>query len=138
MSKKIPETTLWEGLSKDELREKAKEYYKQHLQGKTVSNKDKNIDIQFTSDGLGKIYRGATINAEKASVVQILDELVENAEYNNFGERKETDKQNVLGFLNFKAKAKIGDEICNLRISVKCKTDGNTYYSHGINKKTTS
>jgi hypothetical protein len=138
MGKKIAKTTLWEELSKDELREKAKEYYKKHLQGKTVTNKDKNIDVQFTSDGLGKIYRGATINAEKASIVQILDELVENAEYNNFGERKETDKKNILGFLNFKAKAKIGNKTCNVRISVKCKTDGNTYYSHNINKKTTS
>ncbi len=138
MAKNIPNTELWEGLSKDELREKLKEYYKTHLQGTSVVNEDLEIEVLFTSDGLGKLYRGSTISAEKAALVQILDEIVETAEYNNFGERKETDKQNVIGFLNFKAKAHINGVLHHLRVSIKCKTDGNTYYSHSINKKTTS
>jgi Large polyvalent protein-associated domain 3 len=91
--------------------------------------------IQFTSDGLGKLYRGSSISAVKASAVQILDKMIEQAVYNNFGQRKETDKQNVVGFLNFKAKAIIGEELYHFRLSVKFKTDGKAYYSHTINEK---
>jgi hypothetical protein len=134
----IPKTDLWIGYSKDELRELVKEFYKENLQGKYVINKDRYLLIQFTSDGLGKLYRGSTINNVKASAIKVLSEMIENAVYSNFGERKSTDKLNVIGFLNFKAKAIIGEQLFNFRIAIKFKTDGKAYYSHTINEKPTS
>jgi Large polyvalent protein-associated domain 3 len=133
----IPTTTLWENYSKDELRELVRDFYKKNLQGKLVLNKDRHLIIQFTSDGLGKLYRGSTINPLKASAIKVLAEMIEIAEYSNFGERKETDKQNVIGFLNFKSKAIIGNTLYHFRISIKFKTDGKAYYSHTINEKAT-
>lgn len=134
----IPTTELWEGYTKDELRGLIKEYYKTNLQGKSVLNQDRRIWIQFTSDGLGKLYRGSTMNPIKASAIKILDKIVEQAIYSNFGERKTTDKQNVIGFLNFKSKAIIGGILYHFRVSIKFKTDGKAYYSHTINEKPTS
>lgn len=134
----FPSTALWEGYSKDELRGLVKEFYRTNLQGKSVLNKDRHILVQFTSDGLGKLYRGSTINAVKASAIKILDKIVEQAIYSNFGERKSTDKLNVIGFLNFKSKAIIGGKLYHFRISIKFKTDGKAYYSHTINEKPTS
>jgi Large polyvalent protein-associated domain 3 len=133
----IPTTTLWENYSKDELRELVRDFYKKNLQGKLVLNKDRHLIIQFTSDGLGKLYRGSTINPLKASAIKVLAEMIEIAEYSNFGGRKETDKQNVIGFLNFKSKAIIGNTLYHFRISIKFKTDGKAYYSHTINEKAT-
>ena len=135
---KIPQTDMWIGYTKDELRELVKDFYKTNLQGKIVLNKDRHLKIQFTSDGLGKLYRGSTINNVKASAIKILVEMIENALYSNFGGRKLTDKQNVVGFLNFKSKGIIGEKLYDFRIAIKFKTDGKAYYSHTINEKPTS
>ena len=130
----LPKTDLFTSFSKDELREQVRNFYKKELQGKSVLNQDRHILIQFTSDGLGKLYRGSTVNVVKASAVKILDKMIEQAIYSNFGERKATDKQNVVGFLNFKSKAIIGEQLYHFRISIKFKTDGKAYYSHTINR----
>jgi hypothetical protein len=60
--------------------------------------------------------------------------MIENAEYSNMGQRKESDKGNVLGYLNFKAKAKIDGKIYHFRIAVKLKTDMKAYYNHTVNR----
>ena len=134
----IPTTELWAGYSKDELRELVKDFYRTNSQGKSVLNQDRHILVQFTSDGLGKLYRGSTINIVKASAIKVLDKIIEQAVYSNFGGRKSSDKQNVIGFLNFKSKAMIGGQLYHFRISIKFKTDGKAYYSHTINEKPTS
>ena len=111
-----------------------REYYAIHLQGKSVVNLATNITINFTSDGKGKIGSNKVMHPPKIAVVQKLQQILEVAEFNNFGQRKENDKQSILGYLNFKAKVKIDGKIENLRIAVVMKTDGKVYYNHEINK----
>ena len=64
-----------------------------------------------------------------------LERLIEVAEYNNLGRRKDTDKETVLGYLNFKAKVKIDTKVENVRISVLLKKNGKAYYNHEVNIK---
>ena len=130
----IPETALFKAKTEQELKEAIKTFYKQNIQGQIVTNKHTGIEIRFTSDGLGKISEARRIGRTNAAVVQILIALLENAEYSNMGQRKPTDKGNVLGYLNFKVKAKVDGKLYHFRIAVKLKTDMKAYYNHTVNR----
>lgn len=110
-----------------------KSYYSQNLQGRSVVNKSIGITINFTSVGKNELSYGRALYAKKAAIVQCLYQLMEVAEYSNFGNRKPTDKKNVIGYLNFKGKARINGKIEYVRIAVLFKTDGKAYYNHEIN-----
>ena len=101
-----------------------KNFYSENLQGKMVINKDILLTIRFTSIGKYELAYARAPYAKKIAVLQCLEKLLEVAEYNNFGQRKETDKQNVLGYFNFKAKVKIEGKLENVRISVVLKKMG--------------
>jgi len=136
IEKNLPSTdSLWKKFSLKEKVEAIKKHYKEQLQGKCVINQDLGISVQFTSDGLGKITQNRKIGNTNAEAVRILEQIIEQAKYNNFGERKESDKENVLGFLNFKGKAVIDNTLCHFRIAIKRKTDGNTFYNHTLNRQ---
>ena len=110
-----------------------KNYYAKHLQGKTVINKHLNIPIHFTGKSGRKIAFGGYKYIKKAAILQCLQQLLEVAEFNNFGNRKANDGLTVLGYLNFKAKIKIDNKIENVRIAVSLRKDGKVYYSHEVN-----
>jgi len=110
-----------------------KEFYEKNLQGKVVLNKDILLTIHFTSIGKYELAYAKAPYIKKIAVLQCLDKLLEVAEYNNFGQRKETDKQNVLGYFNFKAKVKIDRKLEHVRICVVLKKDGKAYYNHEVN-----
>jgi len=129
---KIPETTKFEAKTTAELKNSIKEFYKINLQGKEVINKHIGITIKFTSDGLGKIT--SLIGTINSAAIKIIYEMLENAEYSNFGQRKNEDKQNVIGYLNFKAKGIIDNKLYHFRIAVKLKTDMKAYYNHTVNR----
>jgi len=107
-------------------------YYLEHLQGKTVINQHLQMPIFFGSVGKNELSYGRALYAKKASVVQCLETLMEMAEYNNFGERKPTDKPSVHGYFNFKAKVYIDGKLEHVRISVLFKNN-KAYYNHEIN-----
>ena len=130
----IPEINLFTAKTEQELKQAIKVFYKQNIQGQVITNKHTGIGIRFTSDGLGKMSEARRIGRVNAAAVQILMALLENAEYSNMGQRKSTDKENVLGYLNFKAKAKIEGKPYHFRIAVKLKTDMKAYYNHTVNR----
>ena len=107
-------------------------YYTKHLQGKTVVNQHLQMAIFFGAIGKSELSYGRAIYAKKAAVIQCLETLVEIAEYNNFGERKPTDKPSVHGYFNFKAKVFINGKLEHVRISVLFKNN-KAYYNHEIN-----
>ena len=128
----IPNVTITD---RKDLAKVIKDFYNKNLQGKSVINRDLGIIIHFTSAGKSELAYGRALHAKKAAVIKCLAKLIEEAEYNNFGERKETDKNNVVGYLNFKAKVKIDKIVENVRITVLLKKDGRAYYNHEINIK---
>ena len=132
----IPKVTIIENR---DLGKYMSKFYAENLQGKSVVNKDLGMTITFTSVGKNEISYGRALYAKKAAIITCLEKLMEVAEYNNFGERKETDKKNIIGYLNFKAKVLINDKLENVRITVQFKKDGKMYfkpyYNHEINIK---
>jgi hypothetical protein len=131
--KVIPETTLFDAKG-TKLGELMRDFYKKNLQGKTIINKDIGVTIIFTSEGIGKASHHRRIGEINAAAIKIIDKMLENAEYSNFGQRKPDDKQNVRGYLNFKATALIDGEKRYFRIAVKLKTDMKAYYNHTVNR----
>ena len=127
---KIPSVSIIE--PKDRIKF-IKNFYTENLQGKIVVNKDILLTIRFTSIGKFELAYARAPYANKIAVLQCIDKLLEVAEYCNFGQRKDTDKQNVLGYFNFKAKVKINEKIRHVRISVVLKKDGKVYYNHEVN-----
>lgn len=117
------------------LRQYVKTEYTANVQGKTVRNRHTGLTIYFGSDGKAELSSGRAIYAKKAALVQCLPILMEVAEYNNFGTRKDKDEANILGYANFKAKVKINQKIEHVRITIRIKTNGKGYYCHEINIK---
>lgn len=131
----IPEITI---VAKENLSKYIREEYTKYVQGRVVVNKDIGLTIYFGSDGKAELAHGRRLYAKKAALVQCLPELLEVAEYNNFGQRKKKDNQSIFGYANFKAKVAINDVIEHVRITVLVKANGKAYYCHEINiiKKT--
>ncbi len=132
----IPETeipTEWESMSVKKLREVVLEKAKA-LAGKKVENTDTGIMVEFSVTNARKLARGGAIYLKKASLVDILPELVSVAEYSNFGQRKETDNPEVLGFLNFKAKCLINGKTEHVRLSVQFCRRSRFFYNVEVNK----
>lgn len=130
--KLIPLTSLFADDKK--LSDQIKDYYKTNLQGKFVVNEDTGITIVFTSDGLGKAISNRRIGKYNAAAMKVINQMLKVAEYSNFGERKPTDKKDIIGYLNFKAKVKIDGQIMYFRIAVKLRNDMKAYYNHTVNR----
>ena len=112
-----------------------RDFYTENLYGKSVVNKDLGITIHFNSIGKNELAYGKALYAKKVAVLKCLFELLEVAEYNNFGRKKDTDKETVLGYLNFKAKVMIDNKMENVRINILLKKTGKAYYNHEVNIK---
>ena len=116
-----------------DLRRYVMEEYSKNVQGKTVKNKDRGLTVFFGADGKNELAHGRAIYAKKAALVQCIVKLMEVAEYNNFGQRKDKDQENVFGYANFKAKVYINGVLEHVRITVVVKANGKAYYCHEVN-----
>jgi len=119
-----------------ELEAYVSEYYKKHVQGRSVINKHLGYTVSMSGKGLRKITRGSALYPYKAIAVKIIDKLIEYAEYSSFGPRKNTDPVEVAGYLNFKVKCLIDGKREHLRIAtILYKDSGKIYFNHEVNKK---
>ena len=132
----IPKTQTpaeWNDMTARQLRDTVLEKAKR-LAGTSVVNTDTGITIQFSVTNARKLARGGAIYLKKASLVDILPELVTVAEYSNFGQRKDTDSPEVIGFLNFKAKCMVNGKTEHVWLSVQfCRRD-RFFYNVEVNK----
>ena len=112
-----------------------KNEYTSLIQGKSVINKHIGLTIYFGSDGKAELAYGRAIYAKKAALVQCLLELMREAEYTSFGQRKVKDDKNIFGYAKFKAKVYIDGKLENVHIVVVVKSNGKAYYCHEVNIK---
>jgi hypothetical protein len=124
----------WRDLSIVELRNKSFLHYKNNIAGKSVKNFSTGYIIHLTVKGGRKLLKGGNIYNSKAEIVRILLEVIRFAVFNNWGERKTTDKSYVIGYLNFKCKVRFDSRIIHLRIAIQLRKDGKLYYNHEVNK----
>lgn len=105
------------------------------LLDKVIVNKDIGISVLFKSISSRKTAYGEAAYYKKAAVIKHLPYIIENAVYNNFGSRKETDNPNIIGYLNFKFKCLIDNKPECLRIAIRFEKWEKFYYSIEVNKK---
>jgi len=128
------ESDIFKNLNPKDFRKLIIKKYNEKLKGKSVINRDLGIKIEFINKGRNKISYGSILYENKAVTILILDKLMRYAEYNNWGDRKESDNDNIIGYLNFKAKAIINNKKEHIRISVIVTNTGKFHYHHEINK----
>ncbi len=134
--KVIPEVSTdgWKNLPIKDFRKKVFTHYTEKYQGKCyVTNKHLGIVVEFDREGANKTGYGGHLYAKKACLVEVLDKMVRYAEYCNWGDRKSTDKPNVIGYLNFKVKVKIDEKIENVHLVIKLTNNGKFHYSMEVN-----
>jgi hypothetical protein len=129
----LTDIKTFKGLSRQKLNLFAEAYYHKNLKGKSVVNKHLGITVNFTENGSRKIYRGSALYPYKAIVLLKIKELMQHAEYNNFGKPKASDPKTLQGYLNFKVKCKINKEIKNFRITVLLYKSNKAFYNHEMN-----
>ncbi len=101
-----------------ELRKFTLQYYKEHLAGKTTEIRNHLKEVHFINKSGRKIAYGEAMYKEKAVVIEHLEQLIKNSTYNNWGDRKPTDSEEILGYLNFKSKLIIDGVKRHLRIAI--------------------
>ena len=131
----IPATTSEGFADKDvkQLRRKVYDYYKQNIIKKEVVNIDLGITIQFIRAGGNKVAYGGNIYTKKACAIQILPLLIKYAKYSNWGDRKNSDNPTVVGYFNFKVKARIDNKIEYFHLVIQLRNNGKFYYTHEVN-----
>lgn len=127
----IPETSTlsFTGMSKKELGEWCRAYYKSHFIGEKVVNLDMGIEISFKRLGNKKTSYGAAMYPKKAAAILVLDEMLKYAIHTNWGERKPEDPGNVIAYCNFKCKLLVDNDLCFFAINVQICNDGKFHYS---------
>lgn len=118
-----------------ELRKFIFEYVRQNFSGKTYTNDHTKIQITVTVKSGRKTAYGEAIYLKKAAIVLILPQIIKYGVYNNFGQKKTTDNDAILGYLNFKCKCKIDGQVECVRLAVQFQKGGKFYYNIEINKK---
>ena len=123
----VPEvsTERFKQMKVSELRAFTLDYYLSHLKGKKVAIKNHLKEVIFTTKAGRKIAKGEAMYSEKAAVIEHLEELIKNSTYNNWGDRKDSDGKDVLGYLNFKSKITIDGEKRHLRIAISVDNERN-------------
>jgi hypothetical protein len=132
----IPEASTegWTGLKPLATRKKVFEYYKAHyLNGSRIINQHLNIAVDFERSGADKTSFGGHIYPKKACLVEILDKLIRYAAFSNWGNPKENDLPSVVGYLNFKVKAKIDGALEHIHLVVRLTNNGRFHYSMEVN-----
>lgn len=134
--KDIPSiTSIWGNLKTSERRDAVIKYFQEHYRKKTVLNKDTGLTIMISIKSGRKTAYGEAMYPKKAELIRILPELIEIAEYNNFGNRKPEDSKDILGYLNFKSKCYLDGKPEHVRIAVQFQKGGKFYYNIEVNKK---
>lgn len=113
-------TAKFQHMTVSELRRFTLKYYLENLKGKRVAlqNCVQIKEVLLTRRAGRKISKGGPMYRAKAAVIKHLEVLIANSTYNNWGEKKDTDSDNVLGFLNFKAKIIVDGKERHLRIAI--------------------
>jgi hypothetical protein len=130
----IPEifTAEWLKLTAPELRNNVYNEYRTRYYGKKVVNQSLGISVEFEAEGARKTSHGSGIYSKKACLITVLDQLIRYAEYSNWGDRKTTDANYVIGYLNFNAKVRIDGKLEHVHLVVRVRNTGKCHY---VNKK---
>jgi hypothetical protein len=136
----IPKVTTqrFQNMSLTGLRRFISDYYKKNYLDGIVENKHKGFNVHFTGKGRRKTAFGEAMYSNKAAAILALDKLVKYGEYNNWGDRKNDDPKELLGYYNLKSFIYIDGKKKCVRLAIQVFKTGdicfNPYYNLEVNK----
>ena len=107
------------GMRLGELKKFVKKFYNQKLKGKIVVNQHKGVTIKFGREGIRHLLYARRAGYVKLKAVVSLSEMLQYAGYSNFQNADDDDPPEILGYLNFKVKAKVEGKTQTFRIVIK-------------------
>ena len=122
----------FDGMRLSEIRNYVEDYFIENLEDKTVVNKHKGISVEFNRAGIKHVLYARKGGYVKYKAIMVADEMIENAVLCNYKKPDDDDGDNVLGYFNFKCKAKIEGRIQIFRIVIRLVNDGKFYYDHAL------
>ena len=129
-------TLAFKKMKVTELRAFTLEFYRLFLKGKKKEIEKHLKEVVFTSEGGRKIAYGEAMYSAKAAVIEHLGTLIKNSTYNNWGDKKPSDSEEILGYLNFKSKITIDGKKRHVRIAISVDKDRNLKFkSYDVGKK---
>lgn len=129
-------TLAFKKMKVTELRAFTLEFYRLFLKGKKKEIEKHLKEVVFTSEGGRKIAYGEAMYSAKAAVIEHLGALIKNSTYNNWGDKKPSDSEEILGYLNFKSKITIDGKKRHVRIAISVDKDRNLKFkSYDVGKK---
>lgn len=108
-----------------ELRQKAKEYYKQHFQGRTV-HKEGLGDIRFSKTGIDETISHS--NEDKLKLVPFIKEIILNGEAGEEEDPKHPRKDGIVKFIPIKTTVKLNDKSRAVEVLIGKDDRGKLYY----------
>ena len=132
------DTARFKKMKVSELRSFTMKYYNLYLKGDSATIEKYLKEVVFINTAGRKIAYGEAMYSAKAAVIAHLKTLIKNSTYNNWGDRKTSDRKDVLGYLNFKSKITIDNKKRHVRISLVVYKDRRTELKNvevGKNKK---
>ena len=127
--------TEWKKLPKRALGKISEKYFDKYLKGKKVINIENNVEIILAKTGWRHTIRTNKTTYNNIIIFKKLKEVIERAQFINFGELKEKDVKSTIGFLNYKSEVLINNkEQHTVKISVRIDENGKFYYNHYIIK----
>ncbi len=129
-------TLAFKKMKVTELRAFTLEFYRLFLKDKKKEIEKHLKEVVFTSEGGRKIAYGEAMYSAKAAVIEHLGTLIKNSTYNNWGDKKPSDSEEILGYLNFKSKITIDGKKRHVRIAISVDKDRNLKFkSYDVGKK---
>lgn len=115
------------GKSEYEIREKAVDYYKTNLQGKTVSN-DELGDILFSRVGLNKLKtNSADIN--KLKVLPAIPDIIQHGKYQGSEDLEHERNDGIAKFHRINGDVSVGEQKENMSVLIAEDVNGNRFYN---------
>ncbi len=131
---KIPkvENKQFEGMKMGVLKKYVKAFYINNFKTKTIRNKNKEIDIKFSSVGIKHLLHARKSGYIKLKAVTVLDEMIENAIFLNFKNPDSNDTTGIIGYMNFEVFVSIEGQNHYFKVVTRLTKDGNFYYDHSV------
>lgn len=118
-------------LDSDNVMEKARTWFKENLQGKTISRPELG-NIRFTGKSWGKIKNGVKRDLDKARLMSAIPDIIKNGGYSGRQPLYKERTDGIVAFHYFTAPVKLGDDLVHVGVSVGEDDRGNLFYN--INK----
>lgn len=114
------------------MRKAALAYFRAHLSGKVVYNRDKGIEIKLAMSGAVHTVHARKGAYEKLVIFKILPEIIENGRFVNWDPPKPKHPSSTVGFLRFSSLAMVNGIKRRYTFDVRVDRGGKFYYDHNV------